>query len=166
MNGIDGKKVEELYLKLKKDAEANGYNINPDAEFAKELVKGLLVNEKRYGYISCPCRLARGEKGKDLDIICPCNYRDQDLDTYGACFCALYVSKEVLDGTKVVGSIPESRSIKKGSTTEVEIKKEGRCLLSLPVYRCTVCGYLCARETPPEVCPVCKAKKDRFERFV
>jgi rubrerythrin len=29
-----------------------------------------------------------------------------------------------------------------------------------------VCGYLCARDEPPETCPVCKAKKERFERFV
>jgi rubrerythrin len=38
--------------------------------------------------------------------------------------------------------------------------------LSLPVWRCTVCGYLCAREGPPEVCPICKVGKERFERFI
>jgi len=38
--------------------------------------------------------------------------------------------------------------------------------LRYPVWRCTVCGYLCAREEPPLVCPICKAKKDRFERFI
>jgi rubrerythrin len=38
--------------------------------------------------------------------------------------------------------------------------------LPLPVWRCKVCGYLCAREQPPGICPVCKAKKDRFERFI
>jgi len=37
---------------------------------------------------------------------------------------------------------------------------------SLPVWRCTVCGYLCARNAPPEVCPICKAGKERFERFI
>jgi rubrerythrin len=35
----------------------------------------------------------------------------------------------------------------------------------LPVWRCVVCGYLCARELPPPICPICKAKKDRFELF-
>jgi len=34
-----------------------------------------------------------------------------------------------------------------------------------PVWRCKVCGYLCARGTPPEKCPVCKASRDRFEPF-
>jgi len=38
--------------------------------------------------------------------------------------------------------------------------------LPLPVWRCKVCGYLCAREGPPEICPICKAKKERFERFM
>jgi rubrerythrin len=38
-------------------------------------------------------------------------------------------------------------------------------LARLPVWRCRVCGYLCARDEPPGVCPICKAKKDRFERF-
>jgi ferredoxin-thioredoxin reductase catalytic chain len=37
--------------------------------------------------------------------------------------------------------------------------------LAFPVWRCKVCGYLCARDGPPEVCPICKARKDRFERF-
>jgi ferredoxin-thioredoxin reductase catalytic chain len=38
--------------------------------------------------------------------------------------------------------------------------------LPLPVWRCKVCGYLCARDSPPEVCPICKAKKERFEKFM
>ncbi len=36
---------------------------------------------------------------------------------------------------------------------------------TLPVWRCKVCGYLCARERPPNVCPICKADQDRFEEF-
>jgi ferredoxin-thioredoxin reductase catalytic chain len=38
--------------------------------------------------------------------------------------------------------------------------------LSYPVWRCKVCGYLCARDEPPDICPICKVKKERFERFV
>jgi rubrerythrin len=29
-----------------------------------------------------------------------------------------------------------------------------------------VCGYLCARDGPPEVCPICKARRERFEMFI
>ncbi len=83
---VSPEEVDRLYERLKREAEAGGYHLNPDVEFTKELVKGLLVNEKRYGYWNCPCRLATGNKEEDLDIICPCDYRDQDVLDYGACF--------------------------------------------------------------------------------
>ncbi|MFA6169709.1 MAG: ferredoxin-thioredoxin reductase catalytic domain-containing protein [Candidatus Margulisiibacteriota bacterium] len=158
--------TDQLFDKLKAEAEAGGYHLNPDQEFAKDLVKGLLVNEARYGYQACPCRLASGKKEADLDIICPCDYRDPDLIDYGACYCALYVSEEVLAGKKKLTSIPERRPT---ADLREELKGKSAILpekLAFPVWRCKVCGYLCAREQPPEVCPVCKAKKERFERFL
>jgi len=78
--------VDRLYEKLKKEAEAGGYHLNPDAEMTQALVKGLLTNEKRYGYQACPCRLAAGRKEEDLDIICPCDYRDADVVEFDACY--------------------------------------------------------------------------------
>ena len=78
--------LEASYQKLKKQAEASGYYLNPDVGFTRELVKGLLVNEKRYGYMACPCRLAAGQKAEDTDIICPCYYRDPDVSQYGTCY--------------------------------------------------------------------------------
>jgi ferredoxin-thioredoxin reductase catalytic chain len=78
--------IDRLYEKLKKEAEAGGYHLNPDAEFTKALVKGLLTNEKRYGYQACPCRLAAGRKEEDLDIVCPCDYRDADVVDFDACY--------------------------------------------------------------------------------
>jgi rubrerythrin len=49
---------------------------------------------------------------------------------------------------------------------EQKKKKDIVTGLSKPVWRCKVCGYLCARDEPPEICPICKVKKDRFERFM
>lgn len=170
--------VEEVYNKINKDAEDNGYFLNKDLSFTKELIRGLLINEKRYGYGSCPCRLATGVKEKDLDIICPCNYRDVDLNDYGTCYCGLYVSSEIISGKKEFLPIPERRYTAKkqqGKAKSLEDKvaegkdidkKENELKLKYPVYRCKVCGYLCARENPPEICPICKARKERFERFV
>ena len=155
--------VEALFEKLKKNAEDFGYNLNPDIEFTKELVRSLLINEKRYGYQSCPCRLASGTREEDLDIICPCDYRDAVLNQFGCCFCSLYVSGDVVQGKKKAGSIPERRPIKEERN---KMKEETKTNLKLPVWRCKVCGYLCARGEPPEVCPICKASKDRFERFM
>lgn len=160
--------VEELYARLDREAKHGGYNLNQDAEFTKGLVKGLLVNERRYGYWACPCRLASDDRQQDLDIICPCYYRDPDLLDYGACYCALYVSAEVLRGEKELVPVPERRPPPERRTkpepTGAALGKGLR--LSRPVWRCRVCGYLCARDGPPEVCPICKASKDRFERFL
>ena len=83
---VSQQEIDKLYEQLKKDAAAGSYNLNPDIEFTKALTRGLLTNEKRYGYQACPCRLASGVKQDDIDIICPCDYRDADIVDYGACF--------------------------------------------------------------------------------
>lgn len=161
--------VDRLYAKLDRDAKRGGYHLNPNVEFTKGLVRGLLINEHRYSYMACPCRLAADNREEDLDIICPCYYRDPDVIEYGACYCALYVSGDVLKGERELGIVPERRPpleerMKAKSAREDIVPSPQR--LSAPVWRCLVCGYLCGREGPPEVCPICKASKDRFERFM
>lgn len=164
---ITEEEVNKLYKRLDREAETAGYHLNPDVEHTKELVRGLLVNERRYGYWACPCRLAEGVKQEDLDIICPCDYRDPDLNDYGTCYCALYVSQAVLNGKRELGSIPERRPLpEERKRAKPKSLPEGISSLPLPVWRCKVCGYLCARDEPPEVCPICKAKKERFEKFI
>ncbi|MCX6001134.1 MAG: ferredoxin:glutaredoxin reductase [Chloroflexi bacterium] len=166
-SAISPGEIDRAYEKYKKDAIAGGYNINPDVVFTKNLIEGLLVNQSRYGYPSCPCRLSMGNKEDDLDIICPCDYRDRDVVDNGACYCALYISQAVLEGKQTLQSIPESRpprsERKRKAARAIDLNWNK---LPLPVWRCKVCGYLCARDGPPEVCPVCKAKKERFERFI
>jgi ferredoxin-thioredoxin reductase catalytic subunit len=155
-----------LYQRLKREGEAAGYYLNPDVDFVLDLMDGLLTNEERYGYWACPCRLADGVREKDLDIICPCDYRDPDLDEYGACYCALYVSEEIAFRDREVQPIPERRgSEPQAATADHETVFAGWTARGLPVWRCTVCGYLCARPQPPLKCPICKVDKDRFERF-
>ncbi|MFN2283824.1 MAG: ferredoxin-thioredoxin reductase catalytic domain-containing protein [Anaerolineae bacterium] len=165
---ITPEQIEKLYKRLDRDARAGGYNLNPDKSFTLGLVESLLINEARYGYWACPCRLADGVREKDLDIICPCDYRDPDLDEYGACFCALYVSDAVRDGEQALEPVPERRP-PGGPTASAEEDHDeelvGFTRSGIPVWRCKVCGYLCARPQPPLKCPICKADKDRFERF-
>jgi ferredoxin-thioredoxin reductase catalytic chain len=159
--------IDKAYEKIKREAESGGYHLNPDGDFTRGLIKGLLTNEARYGYQSCPCRLALGIKDDDLDIICPCDYRDQDVVERGACYCALYVSQEILNGTKELQSIPERRPPRQQRKKAAVLQPSNAWnALPLPIWRCKVCGYLCARDGPPEICPICKAKKDRFERFI
>jgi ferredoxin-thioredoxin reductase catalytic subunit len=160
MSNVTETEIREYYDRLRKDAQAGGYALNPNVKFTMDLVRGLVVNEKRYGYCACPCRLASGHKSNDLDIICPCDYRDIDLNDHGMCYCALYVTP----GSSPNKSIPDRRLAPQGKPAEQPV---GQSLtLSLPVWRCKVCGYLCAREQPPEFCPICKATKERFEKFI
>jgi ferredoxin-thioredoxin reductase catalytic subunit len=167
MGGVSPEEIDRLHEKLKREAESAGYHLNPDMAMTRELLNGLLVNEKRYGYPACPCRLASGQKDEDLDIICPCDYRDPDLTDFNACYCSLYVSQRVVEGKEKVGSIPERRPPREKRLQKKSEKKEASISsLPLPVWRCKVCGYLCARDSPPDICPICKAKKERFERFI
>jgi ferredoxin-thioredoxin reductase catalytic chain len=161
--------IEALHRRLTEEAQASGYNLNPDDQFTRGLVEGLLVNEARYGYWSCPCRLAEGSRERDLDIICPCDYRDDDLVEYGTCYCGLYVSDSVVAGDEKIHPIPERRRSHPAASRELMDHTEefvGLSRSGIPVWRCRVCGYLCARSRPPLKCPVCKADQDRFERFV
>ncbi|MGB9600305.1 MAG: ferredoxin-thioredoxin reductase catalytic domain-containing protein [Myxococcota bacterium] len=158
--------IERLYQRLKREAESGGYFLNPDEEFTKLLVRSLLINEKRYGYWACPCRLAEGVKDKDLDIICPCIYRDEDINEYNACYCGLYVSKDAYEKKVPIRPIPERRPPEEERRKVRESEKSLPSKLPYPLWRCTVCGYLAARDNPPDVCPICKARKERFERFI
>ena len=171
----------DILVRMKKNAADNGYFLCPDAELLDDLIDGLSTNEERYGYGSCPCRVAVGSRTYDGDIICPCEYRDADVDEFGMCYCALFVSKEIAEDPSRMGSIPERRpaevreaALEYDGTEEDENRmnramddtdpKSGR-KNSIPVWRCEVCGYLCARERPPPVCPICRAKADRFRQF-
>jgi ferredoxin-thioredoxin reductase catalytic chain len=101
--------VETLYETLKKAQEPKGYLFNKDKERVYELLDGLIVNKKRYGYMCCPCRLASGDREKDRDILCPCVYREDDVKAYGSCYCNLYVSKEWNEGKVPQAYVPERR---------------------------------------------------------
>ncbi len=102
-------KVEQLYETLKKAQEPKGNFFNKDRDLVFELLEALILNKKRYGYMSCPCRLASGIKESDRDIICPCEYRKPDMEEFGACFCGLYVSRALNNNEIEAQYIPERR---------------------------------------------------------
>lgn len=158
--------LQKRYQELVRDAERSGYHLNPDLSLTNDLIAGLLVNKERYGYEACPCRLSFGTRDDDRDIICPCDYRDSDLSEFGACYCGLYLTEEAISSGKKAPAIPERRPARIDRNKKPEVTTHTLNNLPYPVWRCKVCGYLTARETPPETCPICKAKKDRFEIFL
>lgn len=158
-------RLQKRLDKLRRDAAAGGYRLNPDEDFMADLCTGLLANQDRYGIESCPCRLFTGEKEDNMDIVCPCVYRDDDLADYGACFCALYVSDDDMK-TKQVPERRPSLEDRRANAKPDETDNKAPAALPYPVYRCSVCGYLCANNNPPRLCPICKADSERFERFM
>ncbi|WP_136806559.1 ferredoxin-thioredoxin reductase catalytic domain-containing protein [Desulfosediminicola flagellatus] len=101
--------VDELYDMLKKVNEPKGYYLNGNREKTFELLRGLITNKKRYGYMACPCRLGSGERDNDRDIICPCTYREPDVKEFGSCYCSLYVSADWYTGKIDRVEVPERR---------------------------------------------------------
>lgn len=105
----------ELYEILKNSQESKGFFFNKDKDRVLEILQDLLVNKERYGYMSCPCRLASGDREKDRDIFCPCVYRPDDIKEYGSCYCNLYVSREWNEGEIEHNYVPERRPVEKMS---------------------------------------------------
>lgn len=158
------------------DARTYGYYLNPDPQFLQSLLEGLKRNEERYGYPSCPCRLASGKFEFDRDIICPCDYRDPDVAEFGACYCALYVRKDVYEGSTELKPVPERRSMEKQSRAYTVVaaspeekpaaaakgKSEVPSEIKPKLWYCKQCGYVVFRDEPPYICPICKAKRELF----
>ena len=103
--------VDDLYEKLKVINEKKGYYFNANRERTFDLLRGLLVNKDRYGYMACPCRLAAGSRDADKDIICPCVYREPDVKEYGTCYCGLYVTDDWNTGKVERVVVPERRPV-------------------------------------------------------
>jgi ferredoxin-thioredoxin reductase catalytic subunit len=165
--------LEDARKRAERDAIRNRMYLCPVPDLLNDLLKGLAENEKRYGYPSCPCRIASGDIEKDVDIICPCYYRSPDVEEYGQCYCALYVGESIYKGEKTSESIPERRPMEKQMASlgfsdeleteaeQVEPKSTNRRLLY-----CKQCGYTVLREEPPYKCPICQAKRELFAEIV
>jgi len=169
--------LENVRRRAESDARTYGYYLNPDQNFLSDLLEGLKRNEERYGYPLCPCRLASGKFEFDRDIICPCDYRDLDVEEYGACYCALFVRKDVSEGKTPTSPVPERRPMEKQArafgvaveTVASEKPSEAAAVIvkeslgvKLKLWYCKQCGYVVFREEPPYICPICKAKREMF----
>ena len=177
--------IEEVRRRAEMDAKTYGYYLTPQPDLLQAFLEGLKVNEDRYGYPLCPCRLASGNYEYDRDIICPCDYRDPDVAEYGACYCRLYVTKAVYESQNLP-DVPERRPIEKqvraygpsaapnqataqqssaplAEAAEVAPQAgKPQATVKKKLWYCKQCGYVVFREDPPYICPICKAKREMF----
>jgi ferredoxin-thioredoxin reductase catalytic subunit len=172
--------LEQTRKRAEEDAKTFGLYLTPQPDLLQMFVEGLKTNEDRYGYPSCPCRLATGNLEIDRDIICPCDYRDPDVAEYGACYCRLYVNKAVFE-SQILPEVPERRPSEKmeraygtpkaekptsqqtqGAPEKPTALPQTKPEVKKKLWYCRQCGYVVYREDPPYVCPICKAKKEMF----
>jgi ferredoxin-thioredoxin reductase catalytic subunit len=173
--------IEQDRKRAEVDAKTYGYYLTPQSDLLQMFIEGLKINEDRYGYPSCPCRLATSNFEIDRDIICPCDYRDPDVAQYGACYCRLYVNKAIFDSQNLP-EVPERRPIEKQeraygtqisepATAQIIQEKSSQPVVTpqpqkteikKKLWYCKQCGYVVYREDPPYICPICKAKKEIF----
>ncbi len=86
---------KQLKAAWEKFTENNDFRLNPDKEMVDMVVTGVLDNEKQSGLKLCPCRLSDGTRKRDLELICPCNFKVQDVwKNEGRCWCGLFVKKD------------------------------------------------------------------------
>jgi len=90
-------------------AKKKGWTLSADPEFLKDLVEGLAINWNRYGYFLCPCRDSEGSREGDTKVICPCAPSWKDVEEFGHCYCALYISPAFAASGKTPQSIPDRR---------------------------------------------------------
>jgi len=88
MNEKELKKVSERY------AESQNFKLNLDKKITESIIRGLLANEKKFGYRYCPCRAVTGDKQMDRKIICPCVFHKDEIKRMGHCLCGLFVSEK------------------------------------------------------------------------
>lgn len=100
------------------------------------------------------------------------------MEEYGYCYCALYVRKDVFEGKTSIVPIPERRPIEKqvraytssnNNSGKKPLEKTAltseKLMIERKMWYCKQCGYVCFREEPPYVCPICKAKREMFNEI-
>lgn len=93
-------KPKELLQAWEKFTENNNFVLNPDKEHVAMIVQGVIENEKKYGLKLCPCRLRDGTHEKDLELICPCNFKTHSTwlkpmsGRKPMCWCGLFVKRD------------------------------------------------------------------------
>jgi ferredoxin-thioredoxin reductase catalytic chain len=86
---------EELLRILNEFCDKNDFMLNPDPKHVDFVLDGLFKNEKKHGLKLCPCRLRDGSDERDLDLVCPCNFKSQDVwEKESRCWCGLFVRKK------------------------------------------------------------------------
>ena len=121
---MDMETTEGMKEYVKMVSQKNKWILNKNQDAFEDLINGLVYNKKKYGYQSCPCRLASGYRELDRDLICPCDYASDDVKEFGACYCNLYLQSDYYETiNKEFVIVPERRLIEKEKKVMDYLKK-------------------------------------------
>ena len=85
---------EEIRRAWEQFTEKSDFILNLDKEYVDTVIKGVLENEEKCGLKLCPCQLRDGTRERDLELICPCNFKIQEKwKEKGECWCGLFVKR-------------------------------------------------------------------------
>ncbi|MBW2964888.1 hypothetical protein KY363_05520 [Candidatus Woesearchaeota archaeon] len=88
---------EDLRKAWETFSENNDFMLNPDKAHVDMIINGVQANEEKFGLKLCPCRLRNGSRERDLELICPCNFRTHETwndESKGYCWCGLFVKRK------------------------------------------------------------------------
>jgi len=85
---------EELRKAWENFTENNDFILNTDKKHVDTIIDGVLKNEEKYGLKLCPCRLRDDTRQRDLELICPCNFKmHKTWKNKNMCWCGLFVKR-------------------------------------------------------------------------
>jgi len=85
---------EKLIKAWEEFVEKADFRLWDDKQAVHDLAVGELENMKNKGLRYCPCRITTGDRQKDIELICPCNFKAQGTwKEYGECWCGLFVKR-------------------------------------------------------------------------
>ena len=93
---MDPEQLRKIWEDFSKN---NDFQLNPDKKHVDFVVKGVLENEKKHGLKLCPCRLRDNSRKRDLELICPCNFKTHKTwleptnNRQPMCWCGLFIKR-------------------------------------------------------------------------
>ncbi len=94
---LDARKraLRQLFTRV---VEPLGFKFTPDEDLADFLLEQEVSLEQKHGVPYCPCQPIRGDRGRDMQVVCPCiPFHRRHFDAMRRCWCGLFVHQDVTD---------------------------------------------------------------------
>lgn len=87
--------AQEVMAAWRDFAASNDFMLNSDSEHVATVLEGVLASQQACGLRLCPCRLRDESRERDLELLCPCNFKRHDCwREEGRCWCGLFLKRE------------------------------------------------------------------------